>query len=104
MMLAGSNVRPDKAKKIGLVDLVVDPASLEAVAIQQVNTLQYAPLCSIMLYDFHLLFYVLPYYSICCLIILFMIHMHREFRIILLLNQVLSCAMCYSTILLRSFS
>ena len=37
MMLSGSSVRPDKAKKIGLVDLVVDPASLEEVAITQVR-------------------------------------------------------------------
>lgn len=35
MILTGKNVRPDKAKKMGLVDLVVDPASLESVAIQQ---------------------------------------------------------------------
>ncbi|CAM9467299.1 unnamed protein product [Chrysoparadoxa australica] len=33
MMLTGSNVRPEKAKKIGLVDQLVDPKSLEAVAI-----------------------------------------------------------------------
>ena len=37
MMLTGSSVRPDKAKKLGLVDLVVDPACLESVAIAQVN-------------------------------------------------------------------
>lgn len=35
MMLTGKNVRPDKAKKMGLVDLVVDPASLESVAVMQ---------------------------------------------------------------------
>ena len=35
IILTGKNVRPDKAKKLGLVDLVVDEASLEAVAIQQ---------------------------------------------------------------------
>jgi enoyl-CoA hydratase/long-chain 3-hydroxyacyl-CoA dehydrogenase len=35
MMLTGKNIRPDKAKKMGLVDLVVDPASLESVAISQ---------------------------------------------------------------------
>lgn len=35
MILTGKNVRPDKAKKMGLVDLVVDPASLESVAITQ---------------------------------------------------------------------
>eukprot|EP01038_Epipyxis_sp_PR26KG_P007562 gene7562-10303_t len=35
MILTGKNVRPDKAKKIGLVDLVVDIASLEQVAIMQ---------------------------------------------------------------------
>ena len=34
-MLTGKNIRPDKAKKLGLVDLVVDPASLESVAITQ---------------------------------------------------------------------
>lgn len=33
MMLTGKNVRPDKARKMGLVDLVVDPASLESIAI-----------------------------------------------------------------------
>lgn len=37
MMLTGKNVRPDKAKKMGLVDLVVDPAVLESVAIDQVK-------------------------------------------------------------------
>lgn len=35
MMLTGKNIRPAKAKKMGLVDLVVDPASLESVAITQ---------------------------------------------------------------------
>lgn len=35
IMLTGKNVRPDKAKKLGLVDLVVDAASLESVAITQ---------------------------------------------------------------------
>lgn len=39
MILTGKNVRPDKAKKMGLVDLVVDPASLESVAIQQAKGL-----------------------------------------------------------------
>lgn len=34
MMLTGKDVRPDKAKKMGLVDLVVAPQSLESVAIQ----------------------------------------------------------------------
>lgn len=34
MMLTGKDVRPDKAKKMGLVDLVVAPQSVEAVAIQ----------------------------------------------------------------------
>ena len=34
MMLTGKDIRPDKAKKMGLVDLVVAPQSLEAVAIQ----------------------------------------------------------------------
>lgn len=33
MMLTGKEVRPDKAKKMGLVDLVVAPQSLEQVAI-----------------------------------------------------------------------
>ena len=33
MMLTGKDVRPDKAKKMGLVDLVVAPESLEQVAI-----------------------------------------------------------------------
>ena len=40
MMLSGSSVRPDKAKKLQLVDLVVDPASLEEVAITQVRKLK----------------------------------------------------------------
>jgi len=35
IILTGKNVRPDKAKKLGIVDLVVDPAALEAVCIQQ---------------------------------------------------------------------
>jgi enoyl-CoA hydratase/long-chain 3-hydroxyacyl-CoA dehydrogenase len=39
MILTGKNVRPDKAKKMGLVDLVVDPASLESVAIEQAKGL-----------------------------------------------------------------
>lgn len=34
-ILTGKNIRADKAKKMGLVDLVVDPASLEEVAIKQ---------------------------------------------------------------------
>eukprot|EP00978_Attheya_sp_CCMP212_P040164 scaffold216326_cov26-Attheya_sp.AAC.1 len=34
MMLTGKDIRPDKAKKMGLVDLVVSQPSLEAVAIQ----------------------------------------------------------------------
>lgn len=33
VMLTGKDIRPDKAKKMGLVDLVVAPASLEKVAI-----------------------------------------------------------------------
>lgn len=37
LILTGKNVRPDKAKKMGLVDMVVDPASLESVAIEQVS-------------------------------------------------------------------
>lgn len=32
-MLTGKNLKPDRAKKMGLVDLVVDPAALEPVAI-----------------------------------------------------------------------
>lgn len=38
-MLTGKNIRPDKAKKMGLVDLVVDPAALENVAIAQAKAL-----------------------------------------------------------------
>jgi enoyl-CoA hydratase/long-chain 3-hydroxyacyl-CoA dehydrogenase len=34
MMLTGKDIRPDKAKKMGLVDVVVAPQSVEAVAIQ----------------------------------------------------------------------
>ena len=37
MILSGKTVKPEKAKKIGLVDLVVDPACLESVAIEQVR-------------------------------------------------------------------
>ena len=33
MMLTGKDIRPDKAKKMGLVDLVVAPQSLESVAV-----------------------------------------------------------------------
>ncbi|CAE7424617.1 HADHA [Symbiodinium microadriaticum] len=39
MILTGKNVRPDKAKKMGLVDLVVDPAALESVAVTQAKGL-----------------------------------------------------------------
>lgn len=39
IILTGKMVRPEKAKKMGLVDLVVDPASLESVAIQQAKGL-----------------------------------------------------------------
>jgi len=39
IILTGKNVRPDKAKKMGLVDLVVDPACLESVAIAQAKKL-----------------------------------------------------------------
>jgi enoyl-CoA hydratase/long-chain 3-hydroxyacyl-CoA dehydrogenase len=35
MILTGKNVKPDKAKKMGLVDLVVDPHALEDVCMQQ---------------------------------------------------------------------
>jgi len=34
LMLTGKNVRPDKARKLGLVDLVVDAPALESVAIE----------------------------------------------------------------------
>lgn len=36
MITTGKTLKADKAKKAGLVDLVVDPACLESVAIQQV--------------------------------------------------------------------
>lgn len=39
MMLTGKEIRPDKAKKMGLVDLVVAPQSLQSVAIQQAEQL-----------------------------------------------------------------
>lgn len=39
MMLTGKEIRPDKAKKMGLVDLVVAPQSLRDVAIQQAEQL-----------------------------------------------------------------
>jgi len=39
MMLTGKEIRPDKAKKMGLVDLVVAPASLEKVAIESAEQL-----------------------------------------------------------------
>ncbi|KAJ1443999.1 Trifunctional enzyme subunit alpha [Ochromonadaceae sp. CCMP2298] len=39
MMLTGKMVKPDKAKKMGLVDLVVDIASLESVAVMQAKGL-----------------------------------------------------------------
>ena len=39
MILTGKSLKADKAKKLGLVDLVVDPASLEAVAIMQAKGL-----------------------------------------------------------------
>ena len=39
MILQGGNVRPDKAKKIGLVDMVVDQDSLESVALMQARGL-----------------------------------------------------------------
>ena len=37
--LQGKEVRPDKAKKIGLVDLVVDPFALEKTAIDHARQL-----------------------------------------------------------------
>lgn len=39
IILQGGNVRPAKAKKLGIVDLVVDPASLESVAVMQAKGL-----------------------------------------------------------------
>ena len=39
MITTGKTLKADKAKKAGLVDLVVDPACLESVAIQQVLVL-----------------------------------------------------------------
>lgn len=36
MIMTGKTLKADKAKKAGLVDLVVDPACLESAAIQQV--------------------------------------------------------------------
>jgi len=39
MILTGKNIRPDKAKKMGLVDLVVDPPALEDVAVLQAKGL-----------------------------------------------------------------
>mmetsp|Transcript_130981 Transcript_130981/g.195177 ORF Transcript_130981/g.195177 Transcript_130981/m.195177 type:complete len:796 (-) Transcript_130981:25-2412(-) len=39
MMLTGKDVRPDKAKKMGLVDVVVAPQSVEAVAIKSASDL-----------------------------------------------------------------
>jgi enoyl-CoA hydratase / long-chain 3-hydroxyacyl-CoA dehydrogenase len=39
IIITGKNVRPDKAKKLGLVDLVVDAAALETVAITQAKGL-----------------------------------------------------------------
>jgi enoyl-CoA hydratase/carnithine racemase len=39
MMLTGKEIRPDKARKMGLVDMVVDAASLEEVAIKSAEDL-----------------------------------------------------------------
>lgn len=39
MILTGKNIRPDKARKMGLVDLVVDPASLIEAAVAQAKGL-----------------------------------------------------------------
>lgn len=39
MMLTGKEIRPDKAKKMGLVDLVVSPHSLQKVAVEQAEQL-----------------------------------------------------------------
>ncbi len=35
----GKNIRPDKAKKMGLADIIVDPAALEAVALDTAKAL-----------------------------------------------------------------
>jgi len=37
--IAGKNIRPDKAKKMGLADVVVDPAALETVAVETARAL-----------------------------------------------------------------
>lgn len=39
MTLTGKNIRPDKAKKMGLADVVCDPAALEAVAVDTAKQL-----------------------------------------------------------------
>jgi enoyl-CoA hydratase / long-chain 3-hydroxyacyl-CoA dehydrogenase len=39
MMLTGKNIRPDKAVKMGLVDQLADPASLETIAISAADQL-----------------------------------------------------------------
>ncbi len=39
MTLTGKNIRPDKAKKMGLADIVCDPAALEAVALDTAKQL-----------------------------------------------------------------
>ena len=58
IILTGKNVRPDKAKKMGLVDLVVDPASLEAVAIMQakVRLSVFTPLVFVLVFVFVFVF------------------------------------------------
>ena len=49
MMLTGKNIKSDKAKKMGLVDLVVDPAALEAVV-----QFLYQPLLEVSTYSTYL--------------------------------------------------
>jgi enoyl-CoA hydratase/carnithine racemase len=49
MMLTGKNIKSDKAKKMGLVDLVVDPAALEAVI-----QFLYQPLLEVSTYSIYL--------------------------------------------------
>lgn len=39
LQCTGKNIRPDKAKKMGLADIVVDPAALEAVALDTAKAL-----------------------------------------------------------------
>ena len=50
MILTGKEVRADKAKKIGLVDLVVDPFALESVAINSARQV-FVVFLSVFLFD-----------------------------------------------------